>query len=175
MMAIDVQQLTVNYDETSALWDLYFSIPRGELVGVIGPNGAGKSTLLKALLGIIKPISGKILFFNEPFFKSKHRIAYIPQKESIDWNFPITVFDVALMGRYRKLNRFKWYRKADKEAALGILDRLGIKHLYSRQINELSGGQKQRLFIARALMQEADIYLLDEPLLVLTKSQKEKL
>lgn len=154
-MAIEVQQLTVNYEKTSALWDLHFSIPKGRLVGIIGPNGAGKSTLLKALLGIVKPLTGKIQLSGS--------VAYVPQKGSIDWDFPITVFDVVLMGRYRLLKGLKWYRKADKQAALSILEKLGMQELASRQISELSGGQQQRLFIARALMQDAEIYLLDEP------------
>ncbi|NGX51581.1 MAG: Ferric enterobactin transport ATP-binding protein FepC [Chlamydiae bacterium] len=162
-MAIEVDQLTVNYEKTSALWDLRFSVPQGRLVGVIGPNGAGKSTLFKALLGIVKPLSGKILFFGKPLSEMKHRVAYVPQKGSIDWDFPITVFDVVLMGRYRFLKGLKWYRKADKEAAARILRRLGMSELAGRQISELSGGQQQRLFIARALMQEAELYLLDEP------------
>ena len=120
-MAIEVQQLTVNFEKTSALWDLHFSVPQGKLVGIIGPNGAGKSTLLKALLGIVKPITGNILFFGKPFSRMKHRVAYVPQKGSIDWDFPITVFDVVLMGRYRRLKGLKWYRKADKQAAMHIL------------------------------------------------------
>lgn len=162
-MAIDVNQLTVSYDKTSALWDLHFTIPEGQLVGIIGPNGAGKSTLLKALLGIVKPLSGKILFFGKSLRAMQHRIAYVPQKRSVDWEFPITALDVVLMGRYHHLKGLKWYRKADKMAANNILEKLGMGALASRQIGELSGGQQQRLFIARALMQEADILLLDEP------------
>ena len=162
-MVIEVHQLTVNYEKTSALWDLHFSIPEGKLVGIIGPNGAGKSTLLKALLGIVTPLSGKILFWGQPFSKMKHKIAYVPQKRSVDWDFPITVFDVVLMGRYSRLKGLKWYRKADKLAARSILEKLDMGALAERQISELSGGQQQRLFIARALMQEAEIFLLDEP------------
>lgn len=116
-MAIEVHQLTVNFENTSALWDLNFSVPQGELMGIIGPNGAGKSTLLKALIGIITPVSGSILFFGKPLSCFKDQLAYVPQKKSIDWNFPITVFDVVLMGRYKYLKGLKWYRKADKRAA----------------------------------------------------------
>ena len=162
-MAIEVRQLTVNFENTSALWDLHFSVPQGKLMGIIGPNGAGKSTLLKALLGIVTLTSGNIFFFGKPLAQVKDQLAYVPQKTSIDWLFPITVFDVVLMGRYRFLKGLKWYRKADKRAATHILKKLGLHELRSRQINELSGGQQQRLFIARALMQEAQIYLLDEP------------
>lgn len=174
-MAIEVHQLTVNYEKTSALWDIHFSIPEGRLVGIIGPNGAGKSTLLKALLGIVKPLSGKILFFGKPFSKALYRIAYVPQKGSIDWEFPITVFDVVLMGRYRRLKGLKWYRKADKQAAMRTLEKLGMRELADRQISELSGGQQQRLFIARALMQEADIYLLDEPFAGVDKASEKEI
>lgn len=171
--AIDIQQLTVNYEKTSALWDINVSIPCGSLVGIIGPNGAGKSTLLKALLGLVTPLSGSVYFFGKPFRKMKDRIAYVPQKEAIDWDFPITVFDVVLMGRYPKLKGLKWYKKADKEAARKTLDRLEMGSLADRQISALSGGQQQRLFIARALLQEADVLLLDEPFAAVDKATEE--
>lgn len=170
---IDIHQLTVNYEKTSALWDLHLSIPKGSLVGVIGPNGAGKSTLLKALLGIVKPLSGNVRFFGKPFKKVKEKIAYVPQKRSIDWDFPITVFDVVLMGRYGKLRGLKWYTKADKKAARRILEQLEMADLADRQINTLSGGQQQRLFIARALLQEGEILLLDEPFAAVDKATEE--
>ena len=160
---LKVHQLTVNYDKISVLWDISFSVLKGELVGVIGPNGAGKSTLLSAILGITKPLSGKILFFDAPFEKVKRRLAYVPQRRSIDWDFPITVFDAVLMGRYSHLHWIKWYRKRDREKATETLKILGLEHLAKRQISQLSGGQQQRLFVARALMQEADFYILDEP------------
>ena len=171
--AIDIHQLSVNYEKRSALWDINVSIPKGSLVGIIGPNGAGKSTLLKALLGLVKPLSGSALFHGAPFAKAKEQIAYVPQKESIDWDFPITVFDVVLMGRFRKLKGLKWYKKADKEGALKILDRLEMGSLAERQISALSGGQQQRLFIARALLQEADILLLDEPFAAVDKATED--
>ena len=170
---IDIYQLTVNYEKTSALWDINVSIPKGSLVGVIGPNGAGKSTLLKALLGIEKPLSGRVRFFGKPFKSIKDKIAYVPQKGTIDWDFPITVFDVVLMGRYGKLRGLKWYTKADKEAAQKILDRLEMGDLADRQISALSGGQQQRLFIARALLQEGDILLLDEPFAAVDSATEE--
>ncbi len=160
---INIHQLTVNYEKTSALWEINLSIPEGSLTGIIGPNGAGKSTLLKALLGIVRPLAGSVHFWGKPFKKVKEKIAYVPQKGSIDWEFPITVLDVVLMGRYGKLKGLKWYRKADKEAALTILRRLDMASLADRQISALSGGQQQRLFIARALLQGAEILLLDEP------------
>ncbi|MCB1107091.1 MAG: metal ABC transporter ATP-binding protein [Chlamydiia bacterium] len=170
---IDVHQLTVSYEKTSALWDINVSIPRGSLVGIIGPNGAGKSTFLKALLGIVSPVSGRVLFFGESFKKAKHRIAYVPQKGSIDWDFPITVFDVVLMGRFGKCRGLKWYTKADKEGARKVLKRLEMETLKDRQINSLSGGQQQRLFLARALLQEGDILLLDEPFAAVDKATEE--
>ncbi|MCB1085284.1 MAG: metal ABC transporter ATP-binding protein [Chlamydiia bacterium] len=170
---ITLHHLTVNYEKTTALWDLTVSIPEGSLVGVMGPNGAGKSTLLKAMIGIEAPLTGNIQFFGMPFKKMKEKIAYVPQKGSIDWDFPITVFDVVLMGRYQKLGGLKWYRKADKEAAMRILDQLEMKALARRQISALSGGQQQRLFIARALLQEAEILLLDEPFAAVDQATEE--
>jgi len=172
---IEIHQLTVNYEKTSALWDINVSIPKGNLVGIIGPNGAGKTTLLKALLDLVKPLSGKVTFFGKSFKEMKHQIAYVSQKGGIDWDFPITVFDVVLMGRYPKLKGLKWYRKADKQAARNILERLEMDCLAERQISALSGGQQKRLFIARALLQEADILLLDEPFAAVDKKTEEKI
>ncbi|MES2344507.1 MAG: metal ABC transporter ATP-binding protein [Chlamydiota bacterium] len=161
--AVEVEQLTVNYDQTPVLWDVCFAVPQGKLVGIIGPNGAGKSTLLKAMLGIVKPLSGKVSFFSESLKKMFKKIAYVPQRSSVDWDFPITVLDLVLMGRYGKLGIFKWPRAADKEAARNALNLVGMLSFADRQIGQLSGGQQQRIFIARALLQDADIYLMDEP------------
>lgn len=158
-----VKKLTVSYGHASALWDIEFAVDSGQIIGVIGPNGAGKSTLIKALLGIVKPLSGQALFFGKPFKKCRSRVAYVPQKGTIDWEFPTTVLDVVLMGRYAQLGPLKWYRKPDREKALSLLKLLRMEELKDRQISELSGGQQQRLFIARALMQEADLFFLDEP------------
>lgn len=161
--AVEVEQLTVNYDKTPVLWDVSFAIPQGKLIGVIGPNGAGKSTLLKAMLGIVKPLSGKVVFFSQPLKKALKKIAYVPQRSSVDWDFPITVIDLVLMGRYGTLGPFKWPRAADKEAARSALEMVGMSAFEDRQIGQLSGGQQQRIFIARALVQDAEIYLMDEP------------
>ncbi len=161
--ALTVEQLSVNYDKVPVLWDLNFTVPAGKLVGIIGPNGAGKSTLLKALLGIVKPLSGRIEFLGEPYKKVRKSVAYVPQRSAVDWDFPVTVFDVALMGRYSKRGLFKRLNRADKEATLRALESVGLESFAHRQIGELSGGQQQRLFIARALLQEADVYLMDEP------------
>lgn len=156
MSAISVSGLTVYHDNTPALWDLNFSIPKGQLVGILGPNGAGKSTLLKALLGEKGAISGTCELFS-------NRIAYVPQRCGIDWNFPITAYEVVLMGCYRELGFFKWPKKVHRKRAMELLDELGMADYARKQISELSGGQQQRLFIARALMAEADIFFFDEP------------
>jgi len=153
--AVEAEELNINYDKMSVLWDLSFQIPKGLLVGIIGPNGAGKSTLLKAALGLVKPLSGKISCFGE--------VAYVPQRESVDWDFPITAEEVVLMGRYGRLGLFGRPRKADLEATAAALEQVGMSAYADRQIGRLSGGQQQRLFIARALVQMADILLLDEP------------
>lgn len=160
---LKVRQLSVNYGSTPALWDISFEIPEGKLVAVVGPNGAGKSTLLKATLGLIKPIAGSVLFYGMPLKKGRRRIAYIPQKESVDWDFPMTVYDLVLMGRYGRLNLFRLPNKEDKKMAWKYLSDVGLDGVADRQISELSGGQQQRAFLARALAQEADLYLMDEP------------
>jgi manganese/zinc/iron transport system ATP- binding protein len=162
-IALKVDELSVNYDKTPVLWDVHCEIPEGKLVGIIGPNGAGKSTFLKALLGMVQPLSGRITFFGEPYKKVMQRIAYVPQRSSVDWDFPITAYEVVLMGRYGKLGLFKWPKAADSQATERALDMVGMLPFASRQISQLSGGQQQRLFIARALLQDADLYLMDEP------------
>jgi manganese/zinc/iron transport system ATP- binding protein len=162
-IALQVENLFVNYERTAVLWDLSFSLPAGALIGIIGPNGAGKSTLLKAALGLVKPLSGKIDFFAEPLAKTRSKIAYVPQRETVDWDFPITAIEVVLMGRYGRLGWFGKLRKADREAAYQALELVGMTPFATRQIGELSGGQQQRLFIARALVQNPDLFLLDEP------------
>lgn len=161
--ALKVSQLSVNYDRTPVLWDINLAIPAGKLIGIVGPNGAGKSTLIKVILGIIKQITGKVEFFGLPLGSARQRIAYVPQRSSVDWDFPITVSELVLMGRYGKLGLFRRPRKADYAAADHCLELVGMSAYKDRQISQLSGGQQQRVFIARALMQEADIYFLDEP------------
>lgn len=161
--AVDVSNLTVHYDKQTVLWDINFSISPGNIVGVVGPNGAGKTTLIKSLIGVVKPLSGKISFFGDKLSKIKKQIAYLPQKEAIDWDFPITVFDVVLMGKYGGIKWYQRIQEEDKKAARQALDKVGLLSFAHRQINELSGGQKQRLFFARALVQNAKIYFMDEP------------
>jgi len=161
--AMEVHQLTVNYDRTPVLWDLTLKIPKGKIVGIIGPNGAGKSTFLKVAMGVLKPLSGKVRFFGRSLKHQRQRITYVPQRESVDWDFPITVLELVVMGRYGQLGLFRWPRKADRAAAVYYLEKVGMTQYADRQISQLSGGQQQRVFIARALIQDADIYLLDEP------------
>lgn len=161
--AIKVEQLTVSYEKTPVLWDLSFTVPAGKLVGIIGPNGAGKSTLLKTALGMLKPVAGSVSFFGQGYRQMQQKIAYVPQREAVDWDFPIRVIDVVLMGRYGRLGLFRWVRRADREAAHKVLETVGLTGYEERQISQLSGGQQQRVFLARALMQEADLYFLDEP------------
>jgi len=161
--AFETHDLSVDYGQTSVLWDISFRIPKGSLVGVIGPNGAGKSTLLKTAIGMVKPASGTVRFNGRPFSQVRKEIAYVPQRSSIDWDFPITALEVVLMGRYGKLGWLKWPRKADRDAAMQALATLEMQQFADRQIDQLSGGQQQRLFLARALLQDADVYLLDEP------------
>lgn len=161
--ALHINQLSVNYDKTPVLWDISCSIPAGKLVGIIGPNGSGKTTFIKSILGLVPSISGKVEFFGKSLKNMRKHIAYVPQRESVDWDFPITVRDLVLMGRYGQLGLFKRPSKADWAAADHCLDLVGMTAYASRQISQLSGGQQQRVFIARALLQEADIYFMDEP------------
>jgi manganese/zinc/iron transport system ATP- binding protein len=152
---IAVEELTVQYGKTPVLWDVTLRIPQGVIVGILGPNGAGKSTLLKACMGLVKKVSGKIT--------CSGKIAYVPQRESIDWDFPITALEVVMMGRLNRAGFFGRLRKADRDAAYAALDVVGMAAFEGRQISQLSGGQQQRLFIARAILEDADVLLLDEP------------
>lgn len=161
--AFEVSQLSVNYDKTPVLWDISLTVPEKKIVGIIGPNGAGKSTLIKAALGLVEPISGSVTFFGKALAEVRGRVAYVPQRESVDWDFPITARNLVLMGCYGRLGVFKRPRKADYAAADHYLSMVGMAQYGDRQISQLSGGQQQRVFIARALLQEADIYFLDEP------------
>ncbi|MEM1283520.1 MAG: ABC transporter ATP-binding protein [Chlamydiota bacterium] len=170
--ALQIYQLSVNYDKTPVLWDVTMEIPKGKLVGIIGPNGAGKSTFIKTVLGLIPPLSGKVSFLGKPLKKMRKRVAYVPQRETVDWDFPITVRNLVLMGRYGRLGLLRWPRKADWAAADHYLESVGMLQFADRQISQLSGGQQQRVFIARALLQEADIYFLDEPLAGIDKASE---
>lgn len=161
--AVKVESLTFHYGKTPILWEVSFDAPRGHLIGIVGPNGAGKSTLIMSILGLRKPTSGKIEVLGKSFQSVRKRVAYVPQRSSVDWTFPISVLDVVVMGRYAKLGFLKWVTKNDRKAAEKVLDQVGMLSFANRQISELSGGQQQRVFIARALLQEAELYFMDEP------------
>jgi manganese/zinc/iron transport system ATP- binding protein len=163
--AVEVEDLTVAYDAKPVLWDIDLKIPRGKLMAVVGPNGAGKTTLLKAMLGLLKPVSGAVRFADgDGDVRSlKNRIGYVPQSGSVDWDFPATVRDVVLMGCYGKLGWVKRPRKADVELVMQTLGKVGMAEYADRQISQLSGGQQQRVFLARALVQDAEVYFMDEP------------
>lgn len=160
---LEIHDLTVSYDQNPVLWNVDLSLPAGSLVGILGPNGAGKSTLIKAIMGLITPTSGYVKVFDKPMNDVRARISYVPQRESVDWNFPASVLDVVMMGTYGKLGLFRRPGKREKDLAIKCLEQVGMSGFVGRQISELSGGQQQRVFIARALAQEADLYLMDEP------------
>lgn len=172
--AIEVEDLTVAYDKKPVLWDIDLHIPKSKILAVVGPNGAGKTTLIKAMLGLLKPVSGTVRFLNlgdkeiisVDQMKDRrliNKIAYVPQSGSVDWDFPATVKDVVLMGCYGKLGWIKRPRKVDHDLTMQTLQQVGMENYANRQISQLSGGQQQRVFLARALAQEADIYFMDEP------------
>lgn len=160
---IDVKRLTVSYYGNEVVQDVSFSFKSGKLIGIIGPNGAGKSSLLKAMLGLIPRDRGEIRVDNQPIDKWRKKIAYVPQRSVIDWDFPITVRDTVLLGTYPNLGLFKIPLKREKKLAEECLKKVGMASFRNRQIAELSGGQQQRVFLARALAQQADIFFLDEP------------
>lgn len=162
-VAIEIRGLTVSYGHRPVVRSVSVDIPSGRLTGIVGPNGAGKSTLLKAVLGLIVPESGSIRIFGKPVEAFRHRIAYVPQTEAVDWDFPVSVMDVVLMGRYGHLGLFGRPKLADREVASEALTMVSMQDYASRHIRQLSGGQQQRVFLARALCQQADILLLDEP------------
>lgn len=157
MTSLKVSGLSVHYEKRPALTDVTFEVPLPQLVAIVGPNGAGKSTLIQALLGLVKPKAGKIEL------SGNQKIAYVPQKDSVDWDFPTTVEDLVLMGCYGRLGLFRWPSNADRDLCHAVLNQVDMFDFKGRQINALSGGQKQRIFIARALMQQADLFFLDEP------------
>jgi len=163
MYALDVNRLTVSYFDTHALADVSVRLPVASLIGIIGPNGAGKSTFLKAILGLIPARIEQLRVLDQPLEAVRSRVAYVPQRSAIDWDFPVRVQDVVLMGCYPKLGLFKRPSKAQKAFAMECLERVGMSDHAERQIGELSGGQQQRVFLARALAQEAELLLLDEP------------
>lgn len=160
---ITVEDMTIAYDHQPVLWDVDVAIPANSRTAIIGPNGAGKSTLLKGMLELLPRMSGLVNYFGQDFKDIYSKIAYVPQSNQVNWDFPTTVEDVVLMGRYVHLGWFKRPQKVDRYIAQGALERMGMLAYADRQISQLSGGQKQRVFLARAIAQEADIYMMDEP------------
>lgn len=163
-LLVDVHDVTVAYHRKPVLWDIDLVLEEPRLVGVVGPNGAGKSTLIKAILGLLPLASGSIRIFGQPVVRVRKRIGYVPQRESVDWDFPVTVLDVVLMGTYGRLGWLKRPGRAERDLAFDCLTKVGLAELAHQQIGQLSGGQQQRTFLARALAQEADIYFMDEPM-----------
>lgn len=161
--AVDVHDLTVAYDRKPVLWDVDMQIPGGVLAAIVGPNGAGKSTLIRAALGLVPIASGHVRVFGRPLARVRKRIGYVPQRETVDWDFPIDALGVVLMGRYGRLGWLRRPSSADRAVALRCLEQVGMGAYAHRQIAQLSGGQQQRVFLARALAQEADLYFMDEP------------
>ncbi len=162
-VAVEIHDLTVAYDRKPVLWDVDLTIPTGVLCAVIGPNGAGKSTLIKAALGLLSTLSGRVWFFGEQLASVRRRVGYVPQRESVDWDFPVSVRDVVMMGRAGHTGIFGRSRSADIHAVRRAIQQVGLNDFSERQIGQLSGGQQQRVFLARALAQEADLYFMDEP------------
>ncbi len=162
-LAIEVTDLTVAYKDKPVLWDLDLSVPPGILMAIVGPNGAGKTTLIKAILGLVKPAAGRVLIYDKPYTEQRHLVGYVPQRGSVDWDFPTSVQDVVMMGRYGALGWVKRPGAAERAAAVEALEKVGMRDYAERQISQLSGGQQQRVFLARALAQDAQIYFMDEP------------
>lgn len=162
-LALSVDDLTVAYNEKPAIWDIDLAVPEGVLMGVVGPNGAGKSTLIKAVLNLIPRAAGTVSFYGKPYERARSLVGYVPQRGSVDWDFPISVLDVVTMGLYGKLGWFRRPGKRERESALQALEQVGLVDFADRQISQLSGGQQQRAFLARALVQDAQIYFMDEP------------
>ena len=161
--AIEVTDLTVAYQDKPVLWDIDLDVPPGVLLSIVGPNGAGKTTLIKAILGLVRPAAGNVLIYDKPYDAQRQIVGYVPQRGSVDWDFPTNVLDVVMMGRYGALGWVRRPRKKDRELAIQALEKVGMEAYTTRQISQLSGGQQQRVFLARALVQDATVYLMDEP------------
>jgi manganese/zinc/iron transport system ATP- binding protein len=161
--AIEVRDLTVAYREKPVLWDLDLLVPRGVLMAIVGPNGAGKTTLIKSILGLVRSAAGEVLIFGRPYEKERNRVAYVPQRGSVDWDFPTSVLDVVMMGLYGTMGWVRRPRARHRLMAIEALRKVGMEAFAGRQISQLSGGQQQRVFLARALVQDADLFFMDEP------------
>jgi manganese/zinc/iron transport system ATP- binding protein len=161
--AIEITDLTVAYKEKPVLWDVDLSVPAGVLMAVVGPNGAGKTTLIKSVLGLVRPSAGQVLIHGRPYAEQRRIVAYVPQRGSVDWDFPTSALDVVMMGRYGALGWLRRPGSRERELAREALAKVGMAQLAERQISQLSGGQQQRVFLARALVQDAQVYFMDEP------------
>ena len=161
--AIEVTDLTVAYQEKPVLWDIDMNVPPGVLMAIVGPNGAGKTTLIKAILGLVRSASGQMLIYGKPYRQQRRIVSYVPQRGSVAWDCPTTVKDVVMMGRYGALGWRRRPGQQEKKLASEAMEKVGILNLADRQISQLSGGQQQRVFLARALTQDAQVYLMDEP------------
>lgn len=161
--ALEINDLTVAYNSKPALWDVDLEVPEGVLMAIVGPNGAGKSTLIKAALGLIPRAAGEVQFFGKSYQQARDMVGYVPQRGTVDWDFPTSVLDVVLMGLYGQLGWFKRPGKRERDLAMHALEQVKLADLAGRQISQLSGGQQQRTFLARALVQDAHIYFMDEP------------
>lgn len=162
-VAVEVSDLTVAYHTKPVLWDVDLTVPAGVLMAIVGPNGAGKTTLLKAILGLVPLAAGQVLVFGKPLSEQRHLVSYVPQRGSVDWDFPTTVLDVVLMGLYRSIGWIRRPGRRERNKAMEALEMVGMAGFAHRQISQLSGGQQQRVFLARALVQEAELFFMDEP------------
>jgi len=163
-LALHIEDLTVSYGDKPVLWDIDLDVPPGVLAAIIGPNGAGKSTLIKTVLGLIKPSAGHVYLYGKPYKEQRHLVGYVPQRSTVDWDFPTTALDVVTMGLYGQLGWLRRPGRKEVERARRALEQVGMADFAERQISQLSGGQQQRVFLARALVQDAQIYFMDEPM-----------
>ena len=161
--AIEVTDLTVAYQDKPVLWDVDLDVPPGVLLSIVGPNGAGKTTLIKAILGLVRPAAGNVLIYDKPYEAQRRIVGYVPQRGTVDWDFPTNVLDVVMMGRYGALGWIRRPRRQEREQAMSALEKVSMESYATRQISQLSGGQQQRVFLARALVQDSTVYLMDEP------------
>ena len=160
---IQIHDMTIAYHRKPVLWDVGLTLPAGRLIAVVGPNGAGKSTLIKAVLGLVPRVSGTVSIFGRPYESQRHLVGYVPQRESVDWDFPVNAVDVVAMGYYRRIGWLRPVSRDHRRRALEELEKVGMAAFGDRQISQLSGGQQQRVFLARALAQDAQLYFMDEP------------
>ena len=160
---LSIEDVTVAYHRRPVLWNIDYQAPHSKLIAIVGPNGSGKTTLIKAILDLVPRAAGRVLIFGEAYRTQRHRVGYVPQRTSVDWDFPVSALDVVAMGLYRKIGWLKPVTRKHRDAAKQALDRVGMVDFAGRQINQLSGGQQQRVFLARALVQNADLYFMDEP------------